>query len=361
MSYLDNVTNFIIENTKGATLGQGSGPAVDEFGTGRYQPGDGSESQAPPTMKILPQESYLTLATAKFDPVVKKIMSISATMISSGRKDFALNPTEEATLKRLAESLAKSIPTVPGIVPGTAPSAATTPLHVSEHDLTLVFKLVALWPDNDRLPGLDLLRCMATAPTVAGVTDPSGNSLVDIALQAAFHPTAGAKINENCAMMAFRVITNLFASEEGRQVAFAHAEKVVDYMEALAGLSDTAFKGPVGFPGNRNVLMAVATAALNYAVLGYLVSKKKVPLQSENVTPEVFGLMANVLCRVLKDQHDAEVTYRALAALGLMAAAGYADVMKSFGADDAVRAASRDKAAEERIRRIAGECLQLLK
>lgn len=360
MSYLDNVTNFIIENTKGATLGQGAGPATDEFGTGRYQPGDGSESQAPPTTKILPQESYLTLATAKFDPVVKKVMSISATMISSGRKDYALNPTEEATLKHLTENLAKSIPTVPGIVPGTAPSAATTPLGVSEHDLTLVFKLVTLWPDNDRLPGLDLLRCMATSPAVAGLTDPSGQSLVDIALQAAFHPTAGANINENCAMMAFRVITNLFASEEGRQVAFAHAEKVVDYMEAVAGLSDAAFKGPVGFPGNRNVLMAVTTAAVNYAVLGYLVSKKKVP-QSENVTPEVFGLMANVLCRVLKDQSDGEVNYRALAALGMMAAAGYADVMKSFGADDAVRAASRDKAAEERIRKIAGECLQLLK
>lgn len=361
MSYLDNVTDFIVKNTQGATLGQGSGPATDAFGTGRYQPGDGLESQAPPVKKILPQESYLTLATAKFDPVVKKIMSISATMISSGRKDFALNPTEEATLKRLTESLGKFIATVPATVPGMAPAAAAQPLEVSEHELALVFKLVNLWPDNDRLPGLDLLRCMVTSPAVATVTDPnSGKSAVDIALQAAFHPTPGSKINENCAMMAFRVITNLFASEEGRQTAYAHADKVVDYMEALAGLSESAFQGPVGFPGNRNVLVAVTTTAVNYAVLAYLVSKKKVTV-ADDVTPEVFGLMANVLCKALKDQNDAEVGYRALVALGTLAAAGYADVMKSFGADEVVRAAKADKNTEERVRTIAGECLQLLK
>lgn len=361
MSYLDNVTDFIVKNTQGATLGQGSGPAIDAFGTGRYQPGDGSDSQAPPVKKVLPQESYLTLATAKLDPVVKKIMSISATMISSGRKDFALNPTEEATLKRLTDSLGKSIATVPASVPGTTAAAATQPLQVSEYDLALVFKLVNLWPDNDRLPGLDLLRCMVTSPAVATVTDPnSGKSVVNIALQAAFHPTTGSKVNENCAMMAFRAITNLFSSEEGRQVACAHAEKVVDYMEALSGLSDSAFKGPVGFPGNRNVLVAVTTAALNYAVLAYLFSKKKVTLP-DNVTPDVFGLMANVLCKALKDQSDAEVNYRALAALGTFAAAGYADVMKSFGADETVRAAKADKSTEDRVRMIAGECLQLLK
>lgn len=358
MTYLDSVTNFIVENTKGATLGQGSGPAAGDFGTGRYQPGDDSEAQQKP--KILPQESYLTLATAKFDPVVKKIMSISATMISSGRKDFALNPTEEATLKRLMESLGKYITTVPAIVPGTNAVATTQPLELSEHDLLLVLKLISTWPDNDRLPGLDVLRCLVTSPAAAGVTDANGQSVIDIALQAAFHPSAGANISENCAMMAFRVIANLFTTEEGRQVALAQVEKVVDYMESLTGLNDTAFKGPVGFPGNRNVLMAVTTAAVNYAALGYLVSKKKVTVGDGNVTPEVFGLMANVLCSIVKGQNDAEVNYRALAALGTMAAAGYGDVMKSFGADDTIRAAKADSSAEQRIRAIAGECLAFL-
>ncbi|KAJ4403197.1 WD repeat protein Lub1 [Gnomoniopsis sp. IMI 355080] len=359
LSYLDNVANFITQNTQGATIGQDSaGPAVDEFGTGRYQPGQGSSSQQPSGPKVLPLEGYLTLATAKFDPVVKKIMSISATMISAGRKDFALNPTEEATLKALTDNLGKHITSVPGIVPGTS-TATPKSLPIAEDDLLLVLKLASQWPDNDRLPGLDLLRCLVTSPNVATLRDPAGHSIIDIAFQSAFHPSA--KINENCAMMAFRVVANLFATAEGRGVAFDNTEKVVDYMESLVGTSDSAFAGgPVGFPANRNVLTAVTTAAVNYAVLAYLVSKKRATVDGET-SPEVLGLMANVLCKIVKEQSDAEVTYRALAALGTLAAAGFGKVMKSFGADEVVRAAKADKNAEARVRDLAGECLLLLK
>ncbi|ROV88411.1 hypothetical protein VSDG_09225 [Cytospora chrysosperma] len=357
MTYLDQVTNFIIENTKGATIGQGSGPSVDEFGTGRYQPGDEAASQQLPAKKILPQESYLTLAQGKFEAAVKKILSISATMISTGRKDTALNPTEEATLNRLTENLGKAIPSVPATIPGTAPTATSQPLNISEHDLGLVLKLVTQWPDNDRLPGLDLLRCMATSPIVADFVDSSGSSIIDVALRAAFHPDGG-KIVENCAMMAFRVVTNIFTTEQGRQVAYSSVDKVVDYMECLVGISDTVFKGPVGFPGNRNVLMAVTTAALNYSVLGYLVSKKKLKLDGE-VTPEIFGLMGNVLCKILKEQNDSEVNYRALVTLGTIASAGHAGVLKSVGADSAIKEAS--KAGEDRVKNIAQETLALLR
>lgn len=331
---------------------------MDEFGTGRYQPGQGSGSQQPSAPKVLPLEGYLTLATAKFDPVVKKITSISATMISAGRKDFALNPTEEATLKALTDNLGKHITSVPGIVSGTS-TATPKSLPIADDDLLLILKLSSQWPDNDRLPGLDLLRCLVTSPNVATIRDPSGNSVVDIAFQSAFHPSA--KISENCAMMAFRVVANLFATVEGRGVAFDHTEKVVDYMESLVGTSDAAFAGgPVGFPANRNVLTAVTTTAVNYAVLAYLVSKKRAAVSGE-LSPEVLGLMANVLCKIVKEQSDAEVTYRALAALGTLAAAGFGKVMRSFGADEVVKAAKADKSAEERVRNLASECLALLK
>lgn len=359
-SYLDNVANFITQNTQGATIGQDNNTsAVDEFGTGRYQPGQGSSSQPPPTPKVLPLEGYLTLATAKFEPVVKKITSISATMISAGRKDFALNPSEQTTLKTLTDNLGKYITTVPAIVPGTS-TATPKPLPVGEDDLLLILKLASQWPDNDRLPGLDLLRCLVTSPAAAMIRDASGASAIDIAFGAAFNPSnAGAKISENYAMMAFRVVANLFVSGEGRTLAAEHAEKVVEYMEALVGTSDTAFAGPVGFPGNRNVLTAVTTAAINYAVLAYLVSKKKV--QGEALTADVAGLMANVMYKIVKEQSDPEVTYRALAALGTLAAAGFGETMKSFGADDVVKGAKGDKTAEERVRNLAGECLILLK
>lgn len=63
LTYLDNVANFITENTKGATLGQpepSSGP--DPYGTeSRYRPG---ESQA---AKVLPQKEYLSISAAKYE------------------------------------------------------------------------------------------------------------------------------------------------------------------------------------------------------------------------------------------------------------------------------------------------------
>lgn len=65
LSYLDNVANFITENTKGATLGQASqsgGP--DPFGTeSRYRPGETSQLQA----RVLPQKEYLRISAAKYE------------------------------------------------------------------------------------------------------------------------------------------------------------------------------------------------------------------------------------------------------------------------------------------------------
>lgn len=66
MSYLDQVANFIVENTKGATLGQASSqPAPDPYGTeSRYIPGEQSQ---PAAKKVLPQEKYINLTQAKFE------------------------------------------------------------------------------------------------------------------------------------------------------------------------------------------------------------------------------------------------------------------------------------------------------
>jgi phospholipase A-2-activating protein len=63
LSYLDNVANFITENTKGATLGQtseASGP--DPLGTeSRYRPGENTQP------KVLPQKDYLSITAAKYE------------------------------------------------------------------------------------------------------------------------------------------------------------------------------------------------------------------------------------------------------------------------------------------------------
>lgn len=65
LSYLDNVANFITENTKGATLGQTDQTGPDAYGTGRYIPGQDSSSSSIP--KVLPQNDYLSISAAKFE------------------------------------------------------------------------------------------------------------------------------------------------------------------------------------------------------------------------------------------------------------------------------------------------------
>lgn len=64
LSYLDNVANFITENTKGATLGEQSGPqGPDAYGTEkRYRPGDDAAQP-----KVLPQKEFLSITAAKYD------------------------------------------------------------------------------------------------------------------------------------------------------------------------------------------------------------------------------------------------------------------------------------------------------
>ncbi len=67
VSYLESVARFIVENTRGATLGQGpSAPeAPDPYGTqNRYRPGQSSEPS--PSSAALPNKEYVTLVQAKF-------------------------------------------------------------------------------------------------------------------------------------------------------------------------------------------------------------------------------------------------------------------------------------------------------
>lgn len=65
LTYLDSVSNFITENTKGATLGQSAeAGGADPYGTeSRYRPGDGQDEQP----KVLPQKDYLNISAAKYE------------------------------------------------------------------------------------------------------------------------------------------------------------------------------------------------------------------------------------------------------------------------------------------------------
>lgn len=72
LSYLDNVAQFITENTKGATLGeQAESGGPDPYGSEkRYRPGDGDIQP-----KVLPQKEFLSITAAKYERELKQYQS----------------------------------------------------------------------------------------------------------------------------------------------------------------------------------------------------------------------------------------------------------------------------------------------
>ena len=248
-----------------------------------------------------------------------KISSINKNMVSSGRKDAAFNPGEEALLTSLKTALEASKP-------------------VPQGALDLVIRMVTQWDYSDRLPGLDLLRSMAKYPNVASYSDPQNGTLVDLAIHSSL--PQNAKPNENAAMMGVRTIANLFASADGRSTINSKASVVIAFLESLLGV-----KGEAIGKANRNLLIAISTTAVNLSVL---VHKEKL------LAPEVRRRLVIVIGQILKDQTDSEVIYRALVALGTVLSGSKAEAV-DLGVQSWIKTAA-GKANEPRVQGVAAEC-----
>lgn len=245
-------------------------------------------------------------------------------MISAGRKDAALNPTDQTNLKELRYNLQAGKP-------------------VDEASLDLVLRIATKWDYADRLPGLDLLRCTTGAPLVAGYRDPTGRTIVEVAIEAATEGEGG-KVSENCVMMALRGVANLFGSQKGREVAAAEADRVLALLERVVGL-----RGEGLGRQNRGVLVAAATVVLNFAVL----SRK----QSGSVGAERKARFLRVVEMALGESADAEVCFRGLVALGtfLYGAAG------TEGVDSELVRGVMGRVQEGRVQGVGEEVLAVLR
>lgn len=253
-----------------------------------------------------------------------KILTVNKNLVSSGRKDAALNPGEESVLLSLREAL-----------------EAGRPIPVKS--LELVVRIVTQWPYSDRLAGLDLLRCIARFPSVAQLSDGQYGSVLDLATTCSIE--ADAQPNENAVMMGARTIANLFSTADGRSLISSQADKSITYLERLTGVKGGQAIGKF----NRNVLIAVTTSAINLAVL---VNKEKL------LSPEQRRRLVIVLGAVLEGQSDSEVLYRGLVALGTVLAMSK---QEASGLDIIgwVRGA-KDRGSEDRVKSVANECLALV-
>ncbi len=297
ISYLDQVANFIVTNTQGATLGQGArrqtqAPGSDPWGSeSRYRPGE-VDSAAPQNMaaeskpKLLPQTQYLSITTANLKTIQRKVEELNQQLIDQGSKDLSMNPSDiqilTATTKQLDQASAK-------------PEASGPALNAG---IEIVLKLATAWPQDKRLPGLDLLRLLAaTSPSLAIHSSSSDQTIVDrLAASGVF--SEGAPPNNT--MMAIRTFANLFNTEEGRFIADGEFEKIHELVQ------------PFVESGNRNLVIAITTLYINFGVM----------LAGPAHNADRALTLLDDLTKVINGATDSEALYRALVGAGTLLCLG---------------------------------------
>jgi phospholipase A-2-activating protein len=262
----------------------------------------------------------------------KKIEELNQTLIKEGHKDLSLNPTELSVLRNVIAHLSSS--------------GATKTSQTISGGLDLALKLTLTWPYSSRLPGLDLLRLLAVAPQTATYTHPRGGNIIDLLIASV---TETATPAENNIMMAIRAFANLFESAEGRTLALQEFNKIQHL--ASDALAD-------GKTSNRNLLVAITTLYINYAVL---FSSSASSASSEDFEHPV--ALLDSLRVVLATQADSEVVYRALVAVGTLLGLGgevRSAAVEVYGLREGVRGAV-GKAKDPRVKNVGGEIAGLLK
>ncbi|KAF3011102.1 hypothetical protein E8E13_011332 [Curvularia kusanoi] len=325
LTYLDQVANFIIQNTQGATLGQSSAQGADPWGSeSRYRPGESSEvgSQQPPTPvvpKILPQKEYLPIATGNHDVIFKKLQEFNQALVNDGQKGLSLNPSDIDQLATTVAALKKGVGK-----------------NVELAGVGLLLKAATQWPAEKRLPALDLLRLTLTLeePT-AYLVSPDQNLVKELVESGVF----SAESPPNNTMMAVRCVSNLLQTDKGRLLASTEFDSIHPLV------------APFITSSHRNLIIALTTLYINYSVL----------LTSENNADRALSLLDD-LAKILNSASDSEAVYRALVATGTLLSLG--DDFCEAGRDilqigDAVNRAE-SKVKEPRIKNVVAEIRQKL-
>ena len=338
-TYLEQVANFIITNTQGATIGQASqeSSGADPWGSGAYRPGQTAliptQSQPPGSRRgILPQTNYLTIKTANLRTICKKIEELNQQFIQEGSSDISLDKQLLADLEAMITPLEQNLSGVPSFH-----SALTT-------SIPLVFYILTSWPPSHRLPALDLLRLLAAAtPALAEYRTSSLTNVVDILATTGFDD----KDRENNTMLSIRAFGNLFDTASGRSLADKEYDKIHELVQG-SSLGTT----------NRNLTIAITTLYLNYAVLLTSSSHSSLPSSFDRGLSLVDDLIS--LINTIK---DSEAAYRGLVAVGTLLSLGEEVLEAAKEVYDLAGALGKVESAvkEPRIKVVVEEIREVLK
>ncbi|PGH13528.1 hypothetical protein AJ80_06278 [Polytolypa hystricis UAMH7299] len=300
MGYLDQVTNFIVTNTKGASI-EASNQTAPTSGAGPTTESQPSSSLPTSRPTVLPQTSYLSIKTANIKIIQKKIGELNVQLVSSGSKDVSLSPSELDTVLALCAQLEQT------------PSLKDS--QVVEYGLPLVVKIATTWPATHRLPCLDLLRLLAAATPLVAASDDSGDNLISSLISSGVFTSP---INVNNAMLAVRAFANLFETEAGRLLVANNFDTVTSQIVSLVSAGGTP---------NRNLTIAITTLYINLSVFYTLAQNASNPDSAEKALA-----LLDQLAKIIAKEKDSEAIYRGLVALGTLVT-GLGSEVKSAAKD----------------------------
>uniref|UniRef100_A0A8C1EN64 Phospholipase A-2-activating protein n=1 Tax=Cyprinus carpio carpio TaxID=630221 RepID=A0A8C1EN64_CYPCA len=317
--FLDQVANFIIENTKGHTLGPAPGSATDPFtGAGRYIPGSGSDSQgfgADPFTgagRYIPESgSTGAVPSGRADPFTGKLRELNSTAPADRKLSDAALDCLEKLLLLVTDVKGQEQPTAEQI----------SVLWRTSH-----------WPEDIVFPVLDILRLAVRHPEVnaqlCGGTE--GASLCNHLL--GLMSSEGRPANQ---MLALRILCNCFSGSHGRALLLGHRDTVLSRAGDLCVVS------------NKNIHVALATLVLNYAGRLY----------GQLTEIEAKAQCLSVASTALEVVQDKEAIFRLLVALGTTVAGDSTakDLARSLGVNSQISKYARVSDPAK-----VGECCRLV-
>uniref|UniRef100_A0A3Q4GL63 Phospholipase A2-activating protein n=1 Tax=Neolamprologus brichardi TaxID=32507 RepID=A0A3Q4GL63_NEOBR len=328
--FLDQVANFIIENTKGHVVGPAQPAGGDPFtGGARYIPGSSSDTAgfgADPftgggayssaalrqtTNIYFPKTDGVTFEQANSSQIIAKLKELNGGA-----------PQEHKLSEEVLESLERLLLSVCGL--NSSEPAPTI------QQINLLWK-ASHWPEDIVFPVLDIMRLAVRHPQVneSLCGEAEGVQLCNHLLN--LMRPEGRPANQ---MLALRTLCNCFSGRHGRALLMAQRETVLSRAADLATVC------------NKNIHIALATLVLNYAGCLHLQPDLEAKAQC-----------LSVASRALETVQDKEAVFRLLVALGTTVASDQTaqDLARSLGVSSQI---SKYSSVSEPSK--VGECCQLL-
>lgn len=293
LSYYEQVANWLSDNTKGSRLGQNSAPpaaepsrapyASDPWGTDRrYRPGDAPSSSG---ARRLPHTSYLTIVEGNPSNAIKIIVDKA-----SSSKD--LTSEECRSLQKLADQLQqKGDP------------------HPLAEQISPLLKIATTWTQKARVPAIGVLAVCAVSPSFVQHTSSGSSTVIDTLGEAGNFAPKQATANN--VVHGIRLVVNLFKTDGGRTIADGSFDSTLKILRPFASTPESPAQAK-----------ALATLFLNYAVQLTLQAPAQGSATRESRAEVLMRDVAFMLESDSPHAADADVLYRALAALGTLITLG---------------------------------------